>query len=51
MGARDDTRISLRKASTFAKATEDKTVDRTEDKLIRTKGFIWWVFHSQSSKH
>ena len=44
--ARDETSIPLRrafpfaKASPFAKATEDKT----EDKLIRAKGFIGCSF-------
>ena len=33
---RDETRISIRKASTFAKAT----VDKTADKLIRAEGFM-----------
>lgn len=32
----DETRITLRRASPFAKATEDKT----EDKLIRANSFM-----------
>ena len=50
--ARDETSIPLRrafpfaKASSFAKATEDKTADKTEDKLIRANGFIGLFFRS-----
>ncbi len=36
---RDETRIPLRRTSTFAKATEDDTENKMENKLICANGF------------
>ena len=45
--ARDETRIPMRRASPFAKATEDKT----ENKLIRANGFMGRSFLFTFCKH
>ena len=43
----DETRIPLRRASAFAKASSSAkaTEDKTEDKLIRANGFVGCSFH------